>query len=147
MVAYTGQLVTAAEETLASAAKGDREAFNSGLVALNSAYTQINLTMDTMWGWSRPIDYLASTSSFVADEASLNIRSSAEVPFFHLRLRPQEDEQHVPQRGHLRGSLFRAPVLPWRIGVSFQTADFRSRPDVVRAQCERLDRTPWRQPS
>ncbi|KAL8281171.1 hypothetical protein RQP46_006529 [Phenoliferia psychrophenolica] len=58
MVAYTGQLVSAAEDTLASAAKGDREAFNSSLVALNSAYTDINKTMDTMWGWSRPIDYL-----------------------------------------------------------------------------------------
>ncbi|KAK4697788.1 indoleamine 2,3-dioxygenase, partial [Phenoliferia sp. Uapishka_3] len=48
MVAYTGQLVTAAEETLSSALKKDREAFNKGLVDLNTAYTSINLTMDTM---------------------------------------------------------------------------------------------------
>lgn len=58
MVAYTGQLVSAAEDTLVSAEKGDRAAFNKALIDLNAAYTSVNRTMDTMWGWSRPIDYL-----------------------------------------------------------------------------------------
>ncbi|KAM0752421.1 hypothetical protein T439DRAFT_324508 [Meredithblackwellia eburnea MCA 4105] len=58
MVAYTGELVTSAEKVLAGAQSGDRAAFNNGLVELNKAYTEINKVMDTMWGWSRPVDYL-----------------------------------------------------------------------------------------
>ncbi|KAI5477907.1 hypothetical protein MNV49_005800 [Pseudohyphozyma bogoriensis] len=58
MVAYTGMLVTAAEKVLDGAVATDRAAFNAGLKELNDVYTKINEVMDTMWGWSRPIDYL-----------------------------------------------------------------------------------------
>lgn len=58
MVAFTGRAVSGAEKVLKAAQEGDIGAFNQGMKDLVDVYRKINLTMDTMWSWSRPVDYL-----------------------------------------------------------------------------------------
>lgn len=58
MVAHSGKLVSAAEDTLLAAANKTRESFNDALERLYESYKTINLSMDTMWGRSKPADYL-----------------------------------------------------------------------------------------
>lgn len=56
MAAYTGQLVKHAERAFEAATARDRSAFNAAMTDLYETYKQVNVTMDTMWLWSRPID-------------------------------------------------------------------------------------------
>ncbi|KAK4048587.1 hypothetical protein OIO90_005757 [Microbotryomycetes sp. JL221] len=59
MVAYTGQAVTHAEAVIQAANDRNRQAFRQALRNLVLTYRKINRAMDTMWSWSRPIDYLS----------------------------------------------------------------------------------------
>ncbi|GJJ10032.1 hypothetical protein Clacol_004258 [Clathrus columnatus] len=58
MVAHSGQLVSAAEDAIAAANNNDRDAFNNALSRLHKTYRLINNSMETMWGRSKPADYL-----------------------------------------------------------------------------------------
>ncbi|ORY88758.1 hypothetical protein BCR35DRAFT_301080 [Leucosporidium creatinivorum] len=58
MVAHSGQVVHYTENVLEAANAGDRKAFNVAMRGLLSTYEKINVAMDTMWSWSRPVDYL-----------------------------------------------------------------------------------------
>ena len=72
MVAHSGRLVSAAEDALSAAAAAARPAFNDALSRLYDSYrrvgivfvfcliehihstSQVNLSMETMWGCSKP---------------------------------------------------------------------------------------------
>jgi indoleamine 2,3-dioxygenase len=71
MVAHSGKLVSAAEDALLAAANKARDSFNDALERLYEIYKtvsclavcpdsksylliQVNLSMDTMWGRSKP---------------------------------------------------------------------------------------------
>ncbi|KAF8581757.1 hypothetical protein K439DRAFT_1635926 [Ramaria rubella] len=58
MVAHSGKLVSAAEDALAAAATFNRPAFDDALSRLYESYKTINVSMETMWGRSKPADYL-----------------------------------------------------------------------------------------
>lgn len=58
MVAHTGKLVDSVEGVLDAATAQSQEGFTKAMTSLYETYKEINKTMDTMWGWSRPIDYL-----------------------------------------------------------------------------------------
>ncbi|KAM0788095.1 hypothetical protein ACM66B_001264 [Microbotryomycetes sp. NB124-2] len=59
MVAYTGQVITHTEAVLKAANERDRKGFRLAMSSLLDVFRKINRAMDTMWGWSRPIDYLS----------------------------------------------------------------------------------------
>ncbi|KAK4047562.1 hypothetical protein OIV83_005349 [Microbotryomycetes sp. JL201] len=59
MVAYTGQVVNHTENVLKAANERDRVGFRHSMSALLDVFRQINRAMDTMWSWSRPVDYLS----------------------------------------------------------------------------------------
>ncbi|KAF7982205.1 hypothetical protein HWV62_29386 [Athelia sp. TMB] len=58
MVANSGKLISAAEDAITAAVAEDRPAFNAALEQLYVAYQAINLSMETMWGRSKPADYI-----------------------------------------------------------------------------------------
>ena len=58
MVASTGRVVSAVEAILAAANDRNHQAFNDSMRELHATYVEINQTMETMWSWSRPVDYL-----------------------------------------------------------------------------------------
>lgn len=58
MVASTGRVVTAVESILEATNARDHVAFNESMRELYATYVEINQTMETMWSWSRPVDYL-----------------------------------------------------------------------------------------
>lgn len=58
MVAHSGKLISAIEDALAAVTKRDRAGFNVALDGMYQAYQQINASMHTMWGHSKPADYL-----------------------------------------------------------------------------------------
>ena len=57
-VAHSGKLISAAEDCITAAVSNQREAFNNALEQLYSAYRAINVSMETMWGRSKPADYI-----------------------------------------------------------------------------------------
>ncbi|KDQ21352.1 hypothetical protein BOTBODRAFT_150132 [Botryobasidium botryosum FD-172 SS1] len=58
MVANSGKLISAAEDCISAAATKNRSEFNAALTQLYSAYQAINQSMETMWGRSKPADYI-----------------------------------------------------------------------------------------
>ncbi|KAG0141216.1 hypothetical protein CROQUDRAFT_83465 [Cronartium quercuum f. sp. fusiforme G11] len=58
MVAHSGRLITSIEQALGAVASGDRASFNDALDQMYQAYQAINASMHTMWGHSKPADYL-----------------------------------------------------------------------------------------
>lgn len=82
MVASTGRVVAAVESILEAANARDHAAFNTQMRELYATYVEINQTMETMWSWSRPVDYLkfrtsvfaSSFYSFVYSADSMNDR-------------------------------------------------------------------------
>jgi len=58
MVAHSGKLISAAEDCIDAAMNNKRDAFNVALEQLYNAYQAINQSMDTMWGRSKPADYI-----------------------------------------------------------------------------------------
>lgn len=58
MVAHSGGLITAAEKALEAVEAGDRKGFNVALMNLYETYQKVNESMETMWGRSKPADYL-----------------------------------------------------------------------------------------
>lgn len=59
MVSFSGQAVSATEDILAAAVARDVAAFEAGMEKLLLTYRKINEVMETMWGRSKPSDYLA----------------------------------------------------------------------------------------
>lgn len=57
-VAHSGKLISAAEDCIDAAMKNERVAFNAALEQLYNAYQAINQSMETMWGRSKPADYI-----------------------------------------------------------------------------------------
>jgi indoleamine 2,3-dioxygenase len=57
-VAHSGKLISAAEDCITAAMNKQRDAFNDALGQLYNAYQAINQSMDTMWGRSKPADYV-----------------------------------------------------------------------------------------
>lgn len=57
-VANSGKLISAAEDCITAVVNDQREAFNNALEQLYGAYRAINLSMETMWGRSKPADYI-----------------------------------------------------------------------------------------
>jgi hypothetical protein len=57
-VAHSGKLISAAEDSITAAMNKQRDAFNDALGRLYNAYLAINQSMDTMWGRSKPADYV-----------------------------------------------------------------------------------------
>lgn len=57
-MAHSGKLISAAEDCIIAAVNNKREAFNDALEQLYSAYRAINVSMETMWGRSKPADYI-----------------------------------------------------------------------------------------
>ncbi|SGY46485.1 BQ5605_C001g00439 [Microbotryum silenes-dioicae] len=58
MVAHTGRVVAAAEDVLKASQTGDHKAFQSAMGDLLATYEKIQVAMESMWSWSRPVDYL-----------------------------------------------------------------------------------------
>lgn len=58
MVAHSGKLISAIEKALGAVATSDRASFNTALDEMYQAYQKINASMHTMWGHSKPADYL-----------------------------------------------------------------------------------------
>ena len=57
-VANSGKLISAAEDCITAAANNRRDEFNTALEQLYNAYQSINQSMETMWGRSKPADYI-----------------------------------------------------------------------------------------
>lgn len=57
-VANSGKLISAAEDCIEAVTNGRRGAFDAALEQLYSAYQAINQSMETMWGRSKPADYI-----------------------------------------------------------------------------------------
>jgi indoleamine 2,3-dioxygenase len=57
-VANSGRLISAAEDCITAAANDRRDEFNTALEQLYNAYQSINQSMETMWGRSKPADYI-----------------------------------------------------------------------------------------
>jgi indoleamine 2,3-dioxygenase len=57
-VSNSGKLISAAEDCITAAAGLQRDEFNTALEQLYTAYQSINTSMETMWGRSKPADYV-----------------------------------------------------------------------------------------
>jgi hypothetical protein len=57
-VANSGKLISAAEDCISAAVNNHRDNFNAALEQLLLAYQAINQSMETMWGRSKPADYI-----------------------------------------------------------------------------------------
>jgi len=57
-VAHSGKLISAAEDCISAATSNQRHKFNGSLEQLYNAYRAINRSMETMWGRSKPADYI-----------------------------------------------------------------------------------------
>ncbi|OLL25571.1 Indoleamine 2,3-dioxygenase 1 [Neolecta irregularis DAH-3] len=58
MVRYTGDQVKNTLNIIKAAERGDRKTFNQGLSGLLETLRKINYTMDTMWQYCAPADYM-----------------------------------------------------------------------------------------
>lgn len=58
MVAHSGAAISGIEDVMTAARFKDRLGFNASMSNLLDTYRKINIAMENMWSWSRPVDYL-----------------------------------------------------------------------------------------